>query len=242
MRKMWSTAKYRMQCYWKSYTFVMPFFVICVFMRFMYSAKPVEIVSSYLITVYFLFLFMVWIGMTQTNGENKVMEQVIELHVHKTWAYFAGKMLFMFGLSLLVSVVCTVWTFLQNIIYKGTLFDRAYLPADLLNGFLLNLGSACSGAMLGSFLHPDVCRDRKTAIALTALLALLAEIQGILVLTKPVLKCVFFCLPNVALAAVQYGNEEYLKINVSLGYFCMQMVYAAAYGMIGSFWQYSKRK
>lgn len=242
MRKMWNNAKYRLQCYWNGYTFVMPLIVVCVFMGFMYSGKPVDIVSSSLITVYFLFLFMVWIGMTQANGENRLMEQIMELRVHKTWAYFAGKVLFLFLLSVIASAICTVWPLIQNIAYKGTLFDRAYLPEDFLNSFLLNLGSAGSGAMVGSFWHPDICRDRKTAISLTVLLALLAEIKGMLVLAVPASRYILWLLPNVASAAVKYGNEEIFDINVSLSYFGMSMIYAAAYGIIGSFWQYRKRQ
>ncbi|MDY5869626.1 MAG: hypothetical protein SPK58_04480, partial [Lachnospiraceae bacterium] len=102
-------------------------------------------------------------------------------------------------------------------------------------------GSAYSGVMLGSFLHPDVCRDRKTAIALTVLFALLADLQGILLLTKPVLKYILWFLPNVALVGLHYGNEEYFKLDVSLGYFCILMIYAVVYGIIGSLWQYKKR-
>lgn len=169
------------------------------------------------------------------------MEQILELRVHKTWAYFAGRMLFLLFLSLITSFICTMWPFLKNVMEKGTFFRRQYLPADFINSFLLNLGSAYSGAMLGSFLHPDLCRDRKTAISLTALLALLAEIQGIIVTVKPGLKYVLWILPNISSAALKYGNEEYFKLNVTLGYFCMFMIYAAVYGIIGSFWQYRKR-
>lgn len=116
------------------------------------------------------------------------------------------------------------------------------MPEDFLNSFLLNLGSAGSGAMAGSFWHPDICRDRKTAISLTVLLALLAEIKGMLVLAVPASRYILWLLPNVASAAVKYGNEEIFDINVSLSYFGMSMIYAAAYGIIGSFWQYRKRQ
>lgn len=234
-------AKYKLQYYGKGYTFVMPFIAICVFMRFMYSVKPMNVVSGCLITVNFLFLFMTWIGMVETNRENRVMEQIVELRVHKTWAYFAGKMLFFLLLSMIIATICTIWPFVQNVIDKGAFFTRAYLPEDMVNSFLLNLGSAYSGAMLGSFLHPDVCRDRKTAIALTVLFALLADLQGILLLTKPVLKYILWFLPNVALVVLHYGNEEYFKLDVSLGYFCILMIYAVVYGIIGSLWQYKKR-
>ena len=241
MKKIWSVAKYKLQYYGKGYTFVMPLIIICIFMRFMYSVKPMDVVSGYIITVNFLFLFMTWIGMTETNRENRALEQIVELRVNKAWAYFAGKMLFLLMLSLIIAALCTVWPFVQNIIEKGTFFKREYLPEDMVNGFLLNLGSAYSGVMLGSFLHPDVCKDRKTAIALTVLFALLADLQGILLLTKPVLKYILWFLPNVALVGLHYGNEEYFNLDVSLSYFCILMIYAVVYRIIGSLWQYKKR-
>ena len=220
----------------------MPIIVVCIFLRFMYSIKPMDIVSGYLITVHFLFLLMAWVGMTEINRENRSLEQVMELRVHKTWAYFAGKMLFLFWLSLMMSGICTIWPFVQNIIEKGTFFHRAYLPEDMINSFLLNLGSAYSGAMLGSFLHPDVYKDRKTAIALTVLSAIVAELQGIIVLNQPVLKYFLCFLPNVAFASLRYGNEKYFDLNVTLSYFCMFMCYALVYGVIGSTWQFRRRK
>lgn len=241
MREMWSTAKYRIQCYFRGYTFAMPFIVVCVVLRFLYSIKPQDVVSSYLVSVQFLFLIMVWIGMMETNRENRVMEQIIELRVKKKWTYFAGKMLFLFILSMIMTAICTVWPFVQNVIEKGTFFERAYLPDDFLNGFILLLGSSFSGAMLGAFLHPDLCKDRKVAIALTVLLALLANVREIIVISQPVLKYVLWILPNIAYAAMQYGNEQFFKISISLHYFCALMMYSVAYGIIGSFWQYRKR-
>ena len=219
----------------------MPFIVVFVFMRFMYSIKPINVVSGCLITVNFLFLLMVWVGMTEINREIRSLEQIMELRVHKTGAYFGGKMLFLFFLSLMMSSICTIWPCIQNIIEKGTFFERAYMPDDMINSFLLNLGSAYSGVMLGSLLHPDVCRDRKTAIALTALFALLADIRGVMILTSPALKYFLWFLPNVSLAGVQYGKAEYFNLNITLGYFCMLMIYAGVYGVVGSLWQYKKR-
>ena len=103
------------------------------------------------------------------------------------------------------------------------------------------MGSAYAGAMLGLLLHPDVCKDRKAAIALTALFALLADLQGVMALTSPELKYFLWFLPNVALAGVRYGKAEYFNLNISLGYFCMLMIYAGVYGVVGSLWQYKKR-
>lgn len=241
MRAMWSTVKYRMQCYFKGNAFVMPFIVICVFMRFMYSIRPMDVVSGCFVTVNFLFLFMACIGMSEINRENRVMEQILELRVHQAWAYFAGKILFLFLLSLIVSAICTIWPFLQNMIDRGTFFEREYLMADFVNSFLLNLGSAYTGVMLGSFLHPDVCRNRKMAIALTALFVVLADIQEMIVLARPILRYVLWFLPNVALAGMQYENAEYFSLNVSLCCFLVFMMYAGVYGIVGSLWQYKKR-
>ena len=241
MKEMWNVAKYRLQCYFSGYTFAMPFIIVCVILRFMYSIKPQDVVSSYLISVQFIFIIMVWIGMMETNRENRVMEQVLELRVKNKWAYFAGKMLFLFILSMLMTVICTVWPIVQNNIENGTFFERAYLPEDFLNSFILLLGSSYCGAALGSFLHPDICKDRKVAIALTVLFALLAILRDMISVSQPVLKYVLWIIPNVAHAATQYGNEQFFNISTTLQYFCVLMIYAVVYGVVGSFWQCRKR-
>lgn len=183
---MWNTAKYRLLCYFNGYSFVMPCIVICIFMRFMYSVKPMDVVSGCLITVPFLFLLMVWVGMGEMNRENRVMEQILELRVHKTWAYYAG-------------------------------------------------------VMLGSFLHSDICRDRKMAIALTVSAALLAVTKGMIISEKPLLRYFLWFLPDVLRPAMQYGNAEYFKMGVSFGCFAVLMLCAVMYGVIGSLWQYKRR-
>ena len=241
MKEMWNVAKYRLQCYFSGYTFAMPFIIVCVILRFMYSIKPQDVVSSYLISVQFIFIIMVWIGMMETNRENRVMEQVLELRVKNKWAYFAGKMLFLFILSMLMTVICTVWPIVQNNIENGTFFERAYLPEDFLNSFILLLGSSYCGAALGSFLHPDICKDRKVAIVLTVLFALLAILRDMIAVSQPVLKYVLWIIPNVAHAATQYGNEQFFNISTTLQYFCVLMIYAVVYGVVGSFWQCRKR-
>ncbi len=241
MREMWNTAKYRLLCYFNGYSFVMPCIVICIFMRFMYSVKPMDVVSGCLITVPFLFLLMVWVGMGEMNRENRVMEQILELRVHKTWAYYAGKVLFLFFLSLLAATICTIWPFIQNLVVRGTFFKREYLPDDLVNSFLLNLSSSYAGVMLGSFLHSDICRDRKMAIALTVSAALLAVTKGMIISEKPLLRYFLWFLPDVLRPAMQYGNAEYFKIGVSFGCFAVLMLCAVMYGVIGSLWQYKRR-
>lgn len=96
-------------------------------------------------------------------------------------------------------------------------------------------------AILGAFFHPDICKDRKVAIALTVLLALLAILRDIIAVSQPVLKYVLWIVPNVAYVATQYGNEQFFNISISLQYFCILMIYAVIYGVVGSFWQCRKR-
>ncbi|MGN0328604.1 MAG: hypothetical protein ACI4D4_06450 [Lachnospira sp.] len=242
MREIWETAKYRLQCYYKSYTYLMPFMVMCVYLSFMYSVKPQDIISGYITSVHFLFIIMVWIGMSEINRENRVMEQIIELRVHKTYAYFAGKMLFFFILSMIMTTICTVWPLFRNVIENGAFFDRGYLWEDFLNSYILILGSAYSGAMLGALFHPDTIKDRKTAIALTVLFALLANIREIVAKSYPILKFVLWILPNVECAAVQFGNEKFFDIRGSLYCFCILMTYAVVYGIIGCILQYKRRQ
>ena len=81
--------------------------------------------------------------MMETNRENKVIEQIL------------------FMLSMIMTIICTVWPVIQNIIESGSFFEREYLSEDFLNGFILILGSAYSRAMLGTILHPDILKDRK---------------------------------------------------------------------------------
>ena len=77
MKKTVSLVKTQLQIYFKGSTFIMPLIVSVIFLYTMYTIKPQQIVSSYLVSSVFLFFVMVWVGLSVNSGENIVTEQIL---------------------------------------------------------------------------------------------------------------------------------------------------------------------
>lgn len=227
--------KYEIQLYLKGHSFVMPSILIIFFLFTAYSVKPYDVMSGYLITCVFVFLIMDWIGMTEAQRENPVMEQLLLLKGGNPTQYYISKFLFLFLLSLIVSVICAAFPSFENWISGGDLFTRPLLLQDIVNAFILLVGCGICGASIGSFLHPRVLRDRKQAIALTVLITILMISRYGIVERVPILKYLMWILPPVMLPQKMFGNEEYFRIDQSIWIFLLLLIYAIVYFAIKSY-------
>ena len=81
MLKIVESVKYQLQVYMKGSRFIMPLVVTVVIMYMMYSMSPVDVVGSFCMNCYVVFLIMAWIGFGMSASENAVMEQIQLLRV-----------------------------------------------------------------------------------------------------------------------------------------------------------------
>lgn len=216
----------------------MPFIVVFIFMYMMYTGiGKVEIVDFFCITCYLVFLVMVWTGFSVASADNEVMEQILMLRVNNNSVYYMGKELFLIVIGLLINCICLAFPvikYILSVMSRTLIFDRQLMGSDILNAFILL--SACSivGGTLGSFLHHNVMRDRKAAMLITLLAAVLTIIRTSIVSEIPVLKFITWILPPVDKIFIIYGKEDYFGLAQTCGIFMMLLVYGAMYSLIKS--------
>ena len=240
-RKTAALVKYQLRIYVKENRFLMPLVVMLVLLYFMYSISPVDVVSSFSLSCYIIFSIMVWIGYTVSAAEDLVMEQIEMLRVESAWCYYMGKVLFVFVLGFAGTCLCLFFPVAVNMIKQGQLFDRQLTLPDLLHAFFLLLGSSFAGGALGSILHPTVMRERKMALLLTILAAVLTIIKGAAVQEISVLKWITWVLPPVNNVMGSYGHAEYFSFLQTLKIFLFLMTYGIIYSMIKSAVSYKRK-
>lgn len=234
MKAISNLVRYQLELYFKGSRFVMPFVVMTAFLFTLYSVKPVDIVDGFSVTCYLVFFIMVWIGQGLVSSENTVMEQIQLLRVKRDWVYYLGQVVFLFVLGLMADVFCLALPFVLNLVNHGELFTRTLTGLDMLNGFLLFCACSSAGGALGSLLHPRVMRDRKTAMVLTLLAALVSMTRIVLVRKIPVLKWGIWIFPPLDEITMVYGGEKIFQIVRTGKIFLIFMIYGVVYSLIKS--------
>ena len=216
----------------------MPFIVVFIFIYMMYTgAGKVEIVDFLCITCYLVFLVMVWTGFSVVSAENEVMEQIQMLRINSNSAYYMGKELFLIVIGLLIDCICLVFPVIKYVLSamsQTVIFDRELMGSDIFNAFILLTGCSIAGGALGSFLHPNVMRDRKAATLITLLAAVLTIIRTSIVSEIPFLKFVLWILPPVEKIFITYGKEDYFRLGQTCGIFMLLLVYGVIYSLVKS--------
>ena len=234
MKKTMNLVKLQLQIYFKGTRFVMPLVGSAVFLYMMYSVKPLDIVSSFLISGVFLFLLMVWVGLSATFGEDTVTEQLVFLRVQSGACYYVSKVLFLICIALLADILYAAFPVIQNLLNGSDLFTRPVIMADVGNALLLQGGSAFAGAALGSFLHPRILKNRKTIIIVTVFLAVLSVTSTAITEMFPAMKWILWVLPPVMVPAKIYGNAEFFALGQTGILFLVLIFYAIVYSVIKS--------
>ncbi len=234
MKKTTNLVKYQLQIYFGGSSLVMPAIFTAIFLYLMYSTKPLYIVSGFLISSTFIYLLMIWIGLTVAANENVVTEQLMLLRVQSSGYYYSSKVIFLMCITLFFSILCTGIPVMINVINGYDLFVRGLLISDVGNAFLLHLGCGFAGATLGNLMHPRVMKDRNIAIILTVFFAILSVVQKPIIEVLPILKGILWILPPIMLPAERYGNAEYFQWGHTLVIFIVLMLYGAGYSVIKS--------
>lgn len=234
MKKTVSLVKTQLQIYFKGSTFIMPLIVSVIFLYTMYTIKPQQIVSSYLVSSVFLFFVMVWVGLSVNSGENIVTEQILLLRVQSVPSYYASKVIFLICIALLADVLYALFPVIQNILNGGDMFTRQMLVSDVINALLLQGGSAFAGAALGSLLHPRVMKNRKLAIVLTVFFTTLTLTSTSLTAVFPALKAILWVVPPVMIPAEIYGKAEYFSWGSTGALFAALILYGIIYSAMKS--------
>lgn len=245
MSRIVELVKYQLRIYFKGSKFIMPFVVVVIFMYIMYTGiGKVEIVDFFCIKCYLVFLVMMWTGFGVASAENEVMEQIQMLRVNSNSVYYMGKELFLIVIGLMIDCICLAFPvikYILSIMSRTLIFDRQLMGSDILNAFILLAGCSIVGGTLGSFLHPNVMRDRKAAMLITLLAAVLTIIKTSIVSEIPALKFITWILPPVDKIFIIYGKEDYFRLVQTCGIFILLLVYGAIYSLIKSVICYRRR-
>lgn len=241
MMKIVKLVKYQLKVYFKGTGFVMPFIAMATFLYVMYSQKPLDVISGFLITGVFIFLIMAWVGMSTAQQEDEVMEQILIFKMNSAAAYYIGKLLFLVVIALIFALLCILFPVIQNQINSSNLFKRELIASDIISPLLFVSGSAICGAFLGNLFHPRVMKERRLAYVSLALICVLVIAKTAIIEEMPFLQYILCILPSIMKPTEIFADVECFNTLQSIQLFLLLILYASAFGGLKSIICHTKK-
>jgi hypothetical protein len=177
MKTMRNLLFYHAAVYVRTTKYVMPVAALLIFLAGLYGMAPVEVVDSYGLSMTIFFFILVWIGLTHTEVEDSVSQQLLILKLGKAWKYYASNTLFLFGVSACLGLFATLLPLVSNVTHHFRLYTRPLTAPDMLAAFALHSFVGFMGACVGALFHPRIVKDRKLALLLTAFVAVIGLVK-----------------------------------------------------------------
>lgn len=217
--------KYRLHRYFYSSRPIIPLIVIICLFAAMYSMKPGDVCSGYIISGWFQFILMSFVALSINGNEEAVDEQLMLFRAKGWLSYCMARELNLLVLSCIYGIILTVEPVIVNLFNDFSFFTRALTAADVVLGAVIILGSGLAGIIIGDILHPRIIGNRKIAIAFTAFMMLLSMVKEAIIDDYRFLAVLGYLLPPVMKPARDLGKGDYFDISSVCFFFIMMSVY-----------------
>ena len=187
----------------------MPFFAWISFMVISYSFDPEDMVSSCMVSISCLFFIMVWMTIKYMELVNPISEQLLLLKVRNDDCYYLSKIVFLLLLGTIMSVIGVLFPTMKNAIIGFRLYTRPLTACDVGASFVLHFFMALLGIVTGSLLQPRTMKERKTAVLLTAGIAIMGLAKEGLNAEMPAAKFVTWIFPPLNNVVACFANKDF---------------------------------
>lgn len=229
MRNISSLMNYHFSLTIKTTKMLMPLLFWVLFMPVSYSIFPLDLVSSVLVSCIVLFYLMVWIGMSYYDIEDSINEQLLVLKTKSENMVYLSKLLFLFSVSIVMSLIGIFAPIIINAINGFNIFTRPLTLGDIIASFFLHLFLALLGAALGGLFHPRIMKNRKTATLITFLIAIMSLVKLAITNNYHILKFMLWVLPPVSDFAQIFTDEDFFSPVSLIKIIVLISIYILAY-------------
>lgn len=217
--------KYRLRRYFCSSRPVIPLIVTVCFLGVMYSIKPMNVGSGYVMSGVLQFILMVFVTLNMVETQEMVEEQLLLLHGNSKGKYFLAKEVTLLVISGIYGVILTIGPVVVNWINHFTFFNRKLTAYDVAMGAVIIIGSGLAGTAIGMILHPRIIGDRKLAVMVSVGLMILSIAKDGIIEEYAYFKLFGMLLPSVMKPARDLGNGDFFELSAVVIFFLSMAVY-----------------
>ncbi|MBO4456552.1 MAG: hypothetical protein J5802_02400 [Butyrivibrio sp.] len=171
--KLCNSINYRLHRYFAGSKPVFPMIIILCFIGSMYTFKPMDVISGYIISGVFVFGLMTFVTFNIGGSEEKVEEQILFLRGNSLIDYYISRELGLIVICALYSFITAIAPVFVNAMNGFNFFTRSLTVHDVVMGIILLFGSGLAGTLIGDLLNLRIMKNRKLSLMLTAMIALL---------------------------------------------------------------------
>ncbi|MDD6037397.1 MAG: hypothetical protein PUD20_01155 [bacterium] len=223
--RLMNKIKYRLHRYFLSSKPVFPILIIFAFIASIYSARPMEVNSGFIISVVFQFCLMIFVTESMNGSEITDEEQILFLHEKRVTGYLAVRELSMIFVSVIYSLIICLGPILVNCWNHFAFFRRELTFFDCAMGFVMVIGSGLCGIAIGDLFNPRIKTDRKIAIVSTIFILIITVAkEGILERVK-YLEVLNILLPPVTEPLKQFSSCDVFDERTVMLIFAWMAIY-----------------
>lgn len=222
--------KYNYKLYRKYNRFILPLLFFFIFEKIYYSGGSTDFISSMMICSNIVFFIMAWMGFSYCESQDWLTEQVVFLKVENNNLYWISKVLFMWIIGIIVSLVGVIWPLVINSLSNETSFEKNVTLNNVLLFFFIQTLVSLMGVLLGMIFQTKIIGNRNIAVIIIILSVLLSVVKGPLIKEFPIAKVIAWILPpiyDVISSCMKDGgiSSSILAISVlhSVGYILIQI-------------------
>lgn len=220
--------RYHFIVYIKTNKYLMPLLVWVMIMFTTYMQRPLEIVSSYMVSLGALLFVATWINITYLDSVDQVGEQIMLLKVSTRRMYYASKITFMLLLGAVLGVIGVFFPVVKNVVNGGDMFTRSFTPMDIISAALLHFVVACICTSVALIFQPQVMKNRKLSLLCTVLALLFGLLKLAIRDDFPVSKYFLWIFPPMSDILSKFSNIDIFY----LGSLCKASALGIVYSLV----------
>lgn len=188
--------------YLRSNKYIAPLLFYLASIAFTYAQKPVYVMTSYMFTCVFIYFCSAWLMHSFTDSEEAVQQQLIILHIKKENYYYICRMLFIWILVLILSVLTVFYPII------GGLFIRKVYPLDIAAALLSHVIIGLLGISTSLLFDERLIRSGKLRFLYLIGVLIISVIQVPLSMHYSFIKWITIVFPPAYLIVSRFGSID----------------------------------
>lgn len=239
--KIVSIVKYRLHRFFFSSRPVIPLIVTMCFLGSMYSIRPMNIGSGYVLSGVFQFILMTFLTLS-INGTEAITEEQLVLFHGNTWSsYCVAREITLILISCVYSLLLTLYPIVINCCNGFSFFTRALTAYDVSMGAIILFGSSLAGIAIGDLFHPRIMSNRKLSISIAIGVMLCSIAKDAMIAKSRFLAPLNVLLPSVMKPAGDLGNGDYFAFSSIISFLFQMILYYCVIAAIKNIILYQKK-
>lgn len=225
MKTLIERIRYNCLVYLKSNKIILPAISWLTASFMIYSTKPLEKISTVMLSMGILFFTIIWIGYTYLRNTDIVMQDLMILSSKSKNIYYIGNYLTLFLFGSIGALLASVIIFLENVLNGFSLFINSLSLYDIICAFILHIAAVLISISIIALYETIAKLNSKGALLFLILFSILSVVKVDFIEKIPYLKYITYILNALSKITLLFSGINSFPFNSII----KVLIYSAAY-------------